>query len=244
MSEQKTLTCPNCGAAITNHRNCEFCGSLLVRFVDKGIDLSKTTYLNDNATFKGLAEALQRNLELQNSTMENVVTDIYDKYNNYKLCVMRSASSKWLDGTMLQLSDSQNGLTVVKCFSDSNYRDKEREARLRKLDSFHLFTVHSSIRDGWRCREYAIDFGSDADGAARLISELLTKVYLYPANYTLSCHTNVGDFNVESDRKAMGNTGNVVEPVKPKTDEDDFYWDLVWKITGAAVGLAIWWFFF
>ena len=36
---EKLLKCPNCGANATNHQNCEYCGSLLVRFVDKGISL-------------------------------------------------------------------------------------------------------------------------------------------------------------------------------------------------------------
>ena len=38
--EANVIKCPNCGASSTNHTNCEYCGSLLVRFVDKGIDLS------------------------------------------------------------------------------------------------------------------------------------------------------------------------------------------------------------
>lgn len=51
MPELKSYTCPNCGANTTDARNCEFCGSLLVRFVEKGIDLSQTTYLDDTETF-------------------------------------------------------------------------------------------------------------------------------------------------------------------------------------------------
>ena len=70
MPELKSYTCPNCGANTTDARNCEFCGSLLVRFVEKGIDLSQTTYLDDTETFPGLINALKQNLQLQESTSD------------------------------------------------------------------------------------------------------------------------------------------------------------------------------
>ena len=52
-NEIKTYTCPNCGAQITNTRNCEYCGSLLVRFAVHGIDVTKTEYMNDTMYFQG-----------------------------------------------------------------------------------------------------------------------------------------------------------------------------------------------
>ena len=59
--EMVSLKCPNCGANATNNQNCEYCGSLLVRFVDKGIDLSNTSYLDDSLVFPGLKEKLKEN---------------------------------------------------------------------------------------------------------------------------------------------------------------------------------------
>ena len=70
MSELKTFVCPNCGANTTNAQNCEYCGSLLVRFVEKGIDLSHTTYLNNDAVFPGLITQLKYNLKLQEKVSE------------------------------------------------------------------------------------------------------------------------------------------------------------------------------
>ena len=49
--EANVIKCPNCGASSTNHTNCEYCGSLLVRFVDKGIDLSTTSYLTNDKVY-------------------------------------------------------------------------------------------------------------------------------------------------------------------------------------------------
>ena len=78
--ELKVLKCPNCGANTTNAQNCEYCGSLLVRFVDKGIDLSKTSYTNDSVTFPGLAAELKRNLKLQKENPNVfVATDLHSK---------------------------------------------------------------------------------------------------------------------------------------------------------------------
>ena len=75
--ELKSYVCPNCGANTTNTQNCEYCGSLLVRFVEKGIDLSHTSYLNNNAVFPGLVEELKRNLELQSENPKDwVATDL------------------------------------------------------------------------------------------------------------------------------------------------------------------------
>jgi hypothetical protein len=50
-------------------------------------------------------------------------------------------------------------------------------------------------------REYAINFGTDAEGAARLISEVLIKVEGWSPTDTYDMFTNVGD-NVERARKA------------------------------------------
>ena len=63
--ELKSLVCPHCGANTTNMQNCEYCGSLLVRFVDKGIDISNTSYNNGDNIFPGLLTELRNNLTLQ-----------------------------------------------------------------------------------------------------------------------------------------------------------------------------------
>ncbi len=103
MAEQY-LKCPNCGANATNHQNCEYCGSLLVRFVEKGIDLSKTTYMTNEGVFPGLAEELHRNLRLQKDNPDVVVTDIEFNFRNAGsatehtcLTVLRTGSDSWQD---------------------------------------------------------------------------------------------------------------------------------------------------
>lgn len=64
-NQVQTIVCPNCGANATNHNNCEYCGSLLVRFIDKGIELDEQKYGHEAFRFEGLEEALTQNLEEQ-----------------------------------------------------------------------------------------------------------------------------------------------------------------------------------
>ena len=114
MTEQ-LLKCPNCGANATNHENCEYCGSLLVRFVEKGIDLTKTTYMTNDNVFPGLTEELHANLRLQKQyPNQSVVTDIYtkDNYNNTGLCVLRTGYAYWSDGIRVDCHGKTEGFVI------------------------------------------------------------------------------------------------------------------------------------
>lgn len=61
----KTITCPNCGANTTNPKNCEYCGSLLVRFIDKHIEIDQNRYGRTAEQLTGLEQALKANLKEQ-----------------------------------------------------------------------------------------------------------------------------------------------------------------------------------
>lgn len=200
--EANVIKCPNCGASSTNHTNCEYCGSLLVRFVDKGIDLSTTSYLTNSKVYAGLIDALKQNLDRQELSESAVETGIFYKSSpTVKLSrkrhdvakVFRSGSTTWSDGDPIKLGDKNRGLVIKFSFdkhADGNDVSDERIDRqlqdFKSLGSFPLFTPHSGIymRPGsssrFRSQEYAIDFGQDVEGAARLISEVLSKVYGIP----------------------------------------------------------------
>ena len=84
--------------------------------------------------------------------------------------------------------------------------------------SFPLFKSRVSIGtdpQGNRAQfyEYAIDFGEDVEGAARLLSEVATKVYGCDPHKPLEYHTNVGETQIIQSREVvMGNphlNGNV-----------------------------------
>lgn len=218
MPELKSYVCPNCGANTTNAQNCEYCGSLLVRFVEKGIDLSSSTnYTNNDAVFPGLIAELKKNLSYQEVSEKSVVTDIWtakytsDDDGSYAN-VLRSGLCAWNDGGLMNLNKEKKGLVIGFNFSTVVDSDQEtfnanvmsRQKRFEQLKSARLFTKHICYNtDEWGSKrktvEYAIDFGKDAEGAARLISEILNKVYEIDLSEPMEYYTNVGD-NIEKCR--------------------------------------------
>lgn len=221
--QEQIIKCPNCGANATNHQNCEYCGSLLVRFVDKDIDLSKTTYTSNAEVFPNLIQNLQRNLKMQdNSLVDSVATDIYREVgkqekgveNGWVLSVLRTGMSAWGDGQMIKITEGFKGLCIAvsfDLFEDESYetrrkinqRHNAQLERFKQLDCFPLFTSHT-YSSSWRRNansscftktkvfEYAIDFGEDAEGAARLISEFMQKVHQIPLTENIDILTNQG----------------------------------------------------
>jgi len=205
--EANVIKCPNCGASSTNHTNCDYCGSLLVRFVDKGIDLSTTSYLTNDKVYDGLIDALKQNLDRQELSDSAVETGIFYKSSpTVKLSrkrhgvatVFRSGSTTWSDGDPIKLGDKNRGLVIKFSFDIhaeendvSDERIERQHQEFKALGSFPLFTPHTGIymRPGsssrFRSQEYAIDFGQDVEGAARLISEVLSKVYGIPEDTQL-----------------------------------------------------------
>lgn len=251
--ELKTYVCPNCGANTTNAQNCEYCGSLLVRFVEKGIDLSHTSYLNNNAVFPGLVEELKRNLKLQSENPKKwVSTDLNKKVDNRSdsLCIMNGLS--WGDGTVSpEFDGSKKGLCIAMSFStymdftdDPDFKDynDEMDAQLtkfRQLDSFPLFTGHNgTYKDGYGRslygREYAINFGEDAEGAARLVSEILIKVNGWSPTEPYDMFTNVGN-NINRAREAW-NAAHGLGTVSNFESTDSGLSNII----GWVVGIIIW----
>ena len=212
MAELQSYVCPNCGANTTNAENCEYCGSLLVRFVEKGIDLSQTSYTNNSEVFPGLITELKKNLILQEENKGlAVVTDIMwknDATGDRGVVCILSASSETIfaDGTPLSLGVKAKGLIVT--FNYCTYADNSQWGeynermdtllkKFKQLKSFLLFTSHyGSFVDeqGFKRlgREYAIHFGEDAEGAARLISEVLIKVEGLKPTDSYDIFTNMG----------------------------------------------------
>lgn len=240
MAELKSYTCPNCGANTTNADNCEFCGSLLVRFAEKGIDLSNTSYLSNTEVFPGLIKELEQNLAMQEQGDESTATDIYRANSvegNY-VCpsVLRTGKCIWADGQNILLSKSNKGLVIILKFDtyvdtsnlDNIKFNKEWERKLnlfKQLPSYELFTPHNCFyTDPWGAKrkgiEYAIDFGEDAEGAARLISEILIKVYEVPLDENLEFYTNYGVNKVEESRRMVNKSrGNSYDGDDDNDDE-------------------------
>lgn len=220
--EIKSYVCPNCGANTTNAQNCEYCGSLLVRFVERGIDLSHTSYTNNSGVFPGLIEELNRNLKLQEENPgAAVATDLLKNVNTDFISIISIMSGlTWCDGTVSPEFDGSDKKQLCITLYFGTYTDVSEPrvkkfnqgedaklAKFRQLDSFPLFTPHScayvdELGNSRYAREYAINFGEDAEGAARLVSEILIKVSGWSPTDTYDMFTNVGVDNINRARKA------------------------------------------
>lgn len=73
-----SIVCPNCGANSTNHKKCDFCGSVLIRFADKDVKDLDAKFGKSVRFIPGLDVALEENLSLQETCPENslVITRI------------------------------------------------------------------------------------------------------------------------------------------------------------------------
>ena len=256
--EANVIKCPNCGASSTNHTNCEYCGSLLVRFVDKGIDLSTTSYLTNSKVYAGLIDALRQNLDRQELSESAVETGIFYKSSpTVKLSrkrhgvatVFRSGSTTWSDGDPIKLGDKNKGL-VIKFSFDIHAEEKDvSDERIEKqhqaflaLSSSPLFAKHTGIymRPGsssrFRSQEYAIDFGKDVEGAARLISEVLDKVYGIPIDAQLT-YLAEGEEGDEYKRVEVETSQQVQKDNQEFTKAEmiGFWGAIIWLVLGILV---------
>jgi ribosomal protein L32 len=208
MENLTALTCPNCGAAATNHKNCEYCGSLLVRFVDKGIELAQTDYTSNIKVLPGLIAALKQNLEIQKENpAAAVATDVIREVSVLKAgiggsSILASVINNLLtnDGKVffpeVDMNDGKPHLMVAFAFDKHLLVDKQTHNKFKKLRSFELFTCYDK-----GCYEYAIDFGEDIEGAARILSEVLHEVYSVGYGTRLDYKTTYGEGNIDEERE-------------------------------------------
>ena len=208
METNKTLVCPNCGASITNYRNCEYCGSLLVRFIDNGIDLQKTSYLDNTEVFNSLLNSLKLCLQMNEQSSEIIALDIYKSPARPIGSVQINAPCLFADGTPIPNS-TRNSLSIILEFHLQDENDKVMLGMLKKLDCCPLFVERVSHISylGFRRQvaEYYIDFGYDVEGAARLLSDIIRNVYLIRSEDRLNCFVNVGVANIKKSRRLNAN---------------------------------------
>jgi hypothetical protein len=195
MENIKTLTCPNCGAHITNLQNCEFCGSLLIRLQQQGLNIEQAGYKDESKIYQGLTKHLERNLELQRTTNHeaSIVTLILGEDREPIGGVTNQLS--WGEAGMAYKPeterDNKEHLKILFSFSPDNISDEMRLRKFRRLDIYELFDERISNSSDGKIDAfyYAIDFGEDALGAARLISKVFNDVFSLPYETHLDCYT-------------------------------------------------------
>ena len=163
----KTVSCPSCGASATNHQNCEFCGSLFVRYEIAGLNPNEIFTNNSfmGFSFPGLSDNLRVNLASQSSN-SFIITDVMKDNEVLLQIVQSSAIADLLPGG----SYSFPGIAVHVPFGPAT---KSLVPKFKSMAEHKLFSV--SISDDFI--DCAIDYGNDSEGAAYLSSRILQTVY-------------------------------------------------------------------
>lgn len=198
-SPVKTIVCPNCGANATNHHNCEYCGSLLVRFVSNHIAIDKDSYGDDAFVFPGLDAALRNNLILQETSDDDMTvwTDFIANGNELDIQIVPSINATLgLDAENPFKSAKKPSLAVKIPYlinspnEESAIRSRHDLSVFKSMDIYPLFT-EIGFQYGLY---YLIDFGEDIEMASKMISNILRKVY--------GCsNTSFIDYNTEITNK-------------------------------------------
>ena len=177
------VTCPACGASAKNIRNCDYCGSLFVRYADNSVQVDLDRLFDENQSFTGFAfsgleKELRTNISLQTEN-SFIVTEVYGP-NESCLQIVQSNYDIGISNPILP------SVTIHIPFVEGNGNDYEG---FLKLEESALFTRVQ----GDEFNSYVIDFGNDPVGTAYLASIILERVMGITKSSTLTYTTS--DFN-------------------------------------------------
>jgi hypothetical protein len=181
----KTIQCPSCGAAATNLQNCEFCGSLFVRYVDNNLSLEIINDKSkvDNEIISGLEDFLQDTVLRQKEFVskyrdfnsgEFIATTIGKTTDDYAILIGNIgthtdfSSVRWI----------QNGLGVFLQFSAEDEFDGKSclffLEKFKKIDEFKLF---KNVSQNEFCQCFLLDCVYDIKGAAYISTKIAKEVF-------------------------------------------------------------------
>lgn len=199
----KTVSCPSCGASATNHQNCEFCGSLFVRYDSAGLSPNEIFTNNsltelENNSFPNLKEQLDLNLSLRKHySCDYFHTEIYPSKLDWLNLTTENGDGilrvhNLTDGTILKDS------LIIEILESS--LSPAQILALKRLKEFVFFDYqYDSSGNGY----WWMNFGSDTKGAAYFISNLLREVYDLEANanvYSVTIAENLFSDNDDDNR--------------------------------------------
>jgi hypothetical protein len=166
----------------------------------------------------GLINQLEKNLRLQESGKCGA-TDLYfndptTPSGKRSFCFVTNAGLLGYQDDQLAFPNT-SGASLATVFVFDIFNDVtispitiEKHNRFKALASFPLFTCHTTYGstdngENLVVYEYAINFGRDVEGTARLISEISNKVFDYDLGQPLDCFT--GEYEeILKHRKALG----------------------------------------
>jgi hypothetical protein len=194
----KTILCPSCGAAATNLKNCEFCGSLFVRYDDH--NLNPSSLFDENSEFigfmfPGLENELRYNLSLQTDT-SFIVTNVCYKEE----VLLQIVQTTEFENMLGEGSISFPGVAIHIPFTSTR---EDEYNRFMGMEESKLF--HTSYDSTIECHDFVLDFGDDSIGAAYLSSLYLIKQE--GLNKTSMLKYDTSDFNLKQSNQSKGSSG-------------------------------------
>lgn len=211
-----TIVCPNCGANTTNHHNCEYCGSLLVRYTSENKTVDKDVFGKGIKVIPGLKEELKKNLAYQKIRKDDevVVTTVTDS-DDLVFQILETAHCSF--GTVAENpfgGQYDRGVTLRIPFEtrdeDSDYAEiqKARLAHFKQQDYYFLFKQQNLPTGVY----YYIDFGEDIDNASKLISSIMTADDDETVDYTF-------ETRMINSKSLVNMGGNLVDTTKDKAQK-------------------------
>lgn len=163
----QTIVCPNCGASATNHQNCEYCGSLLVRLV------GNTTPGLSVESFK------QSFIRLEGGTLEHLLNELIEgRAQRLSVCkywkgkIMHNFESSLF---FVEFNDA-NELELVMRFTGEASVKEALNNRFLSIPESALFTNINKFGN-FGGYVYSINYGQDVKSAAHIISKLTSALF-------------------------------------------------------------------
>ena len=197
------IVCPNCGANTTNRRNCEYCGSALVRFADQNVAIDQNVFGKNALSFSNVATALKKNLELQNdlSSSEVVLTEfILDQKSAHDFDVWVyggniTSETRYVSNSLIysfNIGDanipSSSEPRLILCFA-TPFMEHTRERFLKScyVSLFSCADIPLYVKgEVWEKKKgnrftdryfYYLDIGQDYESATKIITDIYQRIY-------------------------------------------------------------------
>ena len=146
----KTIVCPNCGANATNHENCEFCGSLLVRFEDQSIKFNEEKYKDPDIVNSNLGDILSLHLiTAKQAGIGGVCTHI-GRYAPRNLAIKEDTVCYIMNGAFL----TQFKLALL---SPTPRAEAFSFWASQKNDPYHILGFCLDAKDSWQKDDPSMD---------------------------------------------------------------------------------------
>jgi len=204
--EQQSIICPNCGAVATNPNNCEYCGSLLVRFAFNNEDIDETVFGEKSQVIPGLETALNESLMIQETlTQEQLVitscvnsNDAFDAFQFFPTKDVNCGTQ--MPNPFGEISEPSLSLRLSFGTKLPNEEEANQQRECyRRFKSLKLSNLFVELQ--WEYGvDYYINFGKDAKNAAHIS----TAIFKSMAGWNKTTKVDIDNQILQKEELAFG----------------------------------------